>query len=173
MPHATPRTTTRYVHASRGCRGPTNKANRQPHGGADGAKAQASGNGSPAGSSAIRRIGFLSRSHLWPSTLIPVSESRSGGLPTVTGTHLRGSRVRGAMQRPGRPRRGARRSPLPYPMQQVITDTSRVNACAASLIASEYVGKTCTVSMTSSMVRPSRTASVASWMISAALVPQA
>ena len=46
-------------------------------------------------------------------------------------------------------------------MQQVITETSRVKACAASLIASEYVGKTWTVSMICWTVNPSRIARAA------------
>ena len=44
-----------------------------------------------------------------------------------------------------------------YSMQQLIWVTSRVNAWATRLIPSLMVGKTCTVSMMSSMVRPNFT----------------
>ncbi len=65
-------------------------------------------------------------------------------------------------------------APLPspeqesYSTQQDMLEMSRRNAWAAILIASPYVGNTCTVSIRSSTVSPSFTARTASWIISEA-----
>ena len=58
--------------------------------------------------------------------------------------------------------------PARYSTQQLISDTSRVKDWATRLMPSLRVGNTWTVSTMSSTVRPNFTASVASWIRSAA-----